>query len=96
MFFSLVASDRRTCWRAVGEYAGPPRASAFVAYAKARAIDHMEERAFMCYMGDLMSKLFTDFPAEYRFSSIIGFLPPEEEIDVDATIDYVSRMAGAE
>lgn len=80
-------------WLCLGEYRGPRKAHALVAYMAARATERAEERSFRVYVTDA---LHLQGKGAYPAQRWAELLQPRKEIDVDDTIDMVVGRLGGE
>lgn len=80
-------------WLALGTYAGPRKAHALFCYVEAYVAQRDEEKAYRIYVTDSLWYQAQGKALKDRFADL---LRPQEEIDVEETIDMVERKLGGE
>ena len=80
-------------WLDLGDYRGPSRFHVFVRYAVSKAKARAEEKSFRTYVTDSLQNIPQSKFVTRRW---IDTLKPHEDIDVDAIVERVATMIGAE
>lgn len=80
-------------WLDLGDYHGPSRFHAFVMYCTARQRKRIRERAYQSLVFESLQNIPQN---RYIPRSLDDLLRPRQDIDVNAIIDHVASIIGAE
>lgn len=80
-------------WLDLGEYRGPSHFHAFVMYCTARQRQRIRDRAYQSLVFESLQNIPQN---RYIPRSLDDLLRPRQDIDVNAIIDHVASIIGAE